>query len=190
MSLSEVQQLGRAKNAISAYLDRRLSVPKIYMDADWDGGKVDVLAIDRAGVGDVYMVTLLPDPFEVNSNSMVNGFRAVMDIPFESQVKGLLGRRSQFRYVARLANGISKRNLSELVSVLSEFTDGFAEDGIGRVGVLFVDTSGGNFEVYEVVKAERFRSTKEILELTDNFVISHTADMEYRDPIYDQEVSA
>jgi hypothetical protein len=190
MNLSEVQQLGRAKNAISAYLDRRLSVPKIYMDADWDGGKVDVLAIDRAGVGDAYIVTLLAGLFEVNSDSTVNALCTLMDTSLESQFTDLLGRRSQFRYVAQLAHGISKRNLPELVSVLSEFTDGFAEDGIGRVGVLFIDTSGGNFEVYEVVKAERFRSTKEILELTDKFVISHTADMEYRDPIYDQEVSA
>jgi hypothetical protein len=54
MTINEEQQLGRTKNAILAFLERRISIPKIYIDAIWDGHQVDVLAIDRDGVGDVH----------------------------------------------------------------------------------------------------------------------------------------
>ncbi len=67
--------------------------------------------------------------------------------------------------------------------------DTFAESGIGRVGLLALDISAGEPEVHQIVKAERFRSTKEILDLTDKFVVTHTADMEFRDPVYEQEAT-
>jgi hypothetical protein len=189
MNLSEVQQLGRAKNAISGYFDRRLSVPKIYMDAEWDGERVDVLAIDRAGVGDAYITTLLPGLFPVGSE-FDNVWEKGRDSLFQSTTASLLTRRAQFRYVAQLATSLNQKNRLDLRRAYEDSTEGFAEDGIGRVGVLLIDSSANDFEVYELVKAERFRSTKEILALTDAFVQTHTPDMEYRDPVYDQEVSA
>ena len=56
--MTEQLQLGRAKNAILAYLEKTLYVPKIYIDASWDGHTVGLLAIDRDGAGDVHVVTL------------------------------------------------------------------------------------------------------------------------------------
>jgi len=58
MIANEQQQIGRAKNAIMFFLERNLIVPKIYVDADWGGHHVDILAIDRDGVGDVHAVLL------------------------------------------------------------------------------------------------------------------------------------
>src|ERR1035441_8325075 len=63
MTTNEQRQLGRAKNAILAFLERRISVPKIYIDADWDGQHIDVLAIDRDGVGDVHAVLVFARPY-------------------------------------------------------------------------------------------------------------------------------
>ena len=45
MTINEERQLGRAKNAALSFLEQRLSVPKIYIDAEWAGAHVDVLAV-------------------------------------------------------------------------------------------------------------------------------------------------
>jgi len=58
MTASEGIQMGRAKNAVLEFLENRLIVPKIYLDADWGGQNVEVLAIERDGVGDVHAVLL------------------------------------------------------------------------------------------------------------------------------------
>ena len=58
MPVSEHLQLGRAKNAILGYFERRLSLPRVYLDVSWKGQHVDVLAINRDGVGDVHVVEL------------------------------------------------------------------------------------------------------------------------------------
>ena len=57
-----VRQLGRAKNAVLGFLEKNLYVPKIFLDATWDGHKVDLLGIDRDGAGDVYAVLFVPSP--------------------------------------------------------------------------------------------------------------------------------
>src|SRR5438067_6229073 len=51
----------RAEDPVARCLIRRLMVPRIYFEADWPaiaGGRVDVLAIDRDGVGDVHLVEI------------------------------------------------------------------------------------------------------------------------------------
>jgi len=73
MTTNEQRQLGRAKNTILAFFERRLSVPKIYIDADWNNHPIDVLAIDRDGVGDVHAVLILP----INPNSDAQGNRII-----------------------------------------------------------------------------------------------------------------
>ena len=65
MAMNEERQLGRAKNAVLSFLERGLSVPKIYIDTTWAGRHVDVLAIGRDGVGDVHAVLLFPNTYTV-----------------------------------------------------------------------------------------------------------------------------
>lgn len=183
-NLTEPQSIGRAKNAIGNFFDRKLAVPKIFFDASWDGTVEDVLAIDRAGAGDVHLATLTEDVFLTSPD----GF----DFTFSSELKALLvgmfSRRSQYRHVALRTRTFSAADRRQMVQGW-EMMSTFADDGIGRIGLLALDISAGEPEVHQIIKAERFRSTKEILALTDAFVQSHTADMEYRDPVYEQEAT-
>ena len=59
MELQSEHYRGRAKNAVQDYLVHKLLYPKVYLDTDLDGWKLDVLAIDRVGVGDVHGVRLV-----------------------------------------------------------------------------------------------------------------------------------
>jgi hypothetical protein len=56
-----------------------------------------------------------------------------------------------------------------------------AEDGVGRIGILFVDLQEDQAAVNPVLKPERFRSSKEIVELADKYVAEHTVNWEIRD---------
>lgn len=178
-SLSERQQLGRAKNAVSTYLARRLVVPKIFLDAEWSQQPVDLLAIDRAGVGDVHAVCLISrEPIfsdkEAESARTISKAHEALE-----QIRSL---SCQYKYVAIVSNFTYQLQMG----VAAQFKqDTFAEDGVGRVGILYVDVSRDNLIVDEIVKAERFRSSKQILDLTDKYVATHTADMEYREPADD-----
>jgi hypothetical protein len=58
-----------------------------------------------------------------------------------------------------------------------------AADGVGRLGLLYVDVTEEDAEVKVLLKAERFRSSKEIVELSDRFVAEHTANWEYREEL-------
>jgi hypothetical protein len=183
-NLTEEQDLGRAKNAVGGYFDRKLSIPKIFFNADWDGDAVDVLAIDRTGIGDVHLIELSPDVFQASPDA----FDFVFSRELEALVKKMLLRRAQYRHIAVRTRSISAADRNQMVRGW-DVMDTFAESGIGRVGLLALDISAGEPEVHQIVKAERFRSTKEILDLTDKFVVTHTADMEFRDPVYEQEAT-
>src|SRR5580698_8154521 len=122
------QELGRAKNTLQDYMIRKLVVPKVYFDAEWDGKLVDVLAIDRAGVGDVHAVRMFAADYEKEKYiSTLRGY-----------VKEFRSHRSHYRYVAVVNDsaGMPKIHPEE-----STFRDSFAEDGVGRVGILYVDLS-------------------------------------------------
>jgi len=46
-----------------------------------------------------------------------------------------------------------------------------------------VDVTEENPEVRVLLKAERFRSSKELVELSDRFVAEHTANWEFREEL-------
>jgi hypothetical protein len=167
------QELGRAKNAIQEYLIRKLVVPKVFLDADWNGTQVDVLAIDRAGVGDVHAVRMVPPQGRfIEDGAVVLIARQVLEA-----VKELKSLPSQYRHVAVLSGDPDNHRFCPSDPILQE---SFAEDGVGRVGVLYVDlTLEPPVEVK--LKPERFRSSKEIVELADRYVAEHTANWEVRE---------
>lgn len=183
-NLTEEQNFGRAKNALGSYFDRKLSIPKIFFNAAWDGDTVDVLAINRTGIGDVHLTELSSEVFQASPDA----FDFVFSGELEASVKKMLSRRSQYRHIAIRTRSISAADRNRMISGW-DMMDTFAEDGMGRIGLLALDVSAGEPEVHQIVKAERFRSTKVILDLTDNFVMTHTADIEYRDPVYEQETT-
>src|ERR1700687_1182099 len=57
-TLSPEQQEARAKNAVADFLFRQLIVPKVFFDAPWPNrsSRVDVLAVDRSGTGEIHVV--------------------------------------------------------------------------------------------------------------------------------------
>jgi hypothetical protein len=54
---------------------------------------------------------------------------------------------------------------------------------VGRIGILYVDVTEENAEVKVLLKAERFRNSKELVEMADQFIASHTANWEYREEL-------
>ncbi len=172
------QELGRAKNAIQDYLIRKLLVPKIYLDAKWCDEHVDVLAIDRAGVGDVHVVRILPQapeltPHPANETILVSGNQIVNEALTDMSV--LPGH---YRYLAALVPGSRSKDY-HLASTLLQKT--LATDGVGRIGILFVDLAGSEFGVNSVVKPERYRSTPQMVEIADKYVATNQANWEVRD---------
>jgi len=172
-SIQMVHGLGRAKNAVQDYLIHKLLYPKIYLDAEFNGKKVDVLAIDREGTGDVHAVYVVYQGTDVE-NALETMVANIVTPPTPAKIL------PHFMYSAVVNNGpgASKYVPSEQIIQKS-----FAEDGVGRVGILYVDLCEDDpkFEVRVILKAERFRSSKEIVELADRFVAENPANWELRE---------
>jgi hypothetical protein len=171
ISIPMVHGLGRAKNAVQDYLTHKLLYPKVYLDAEFNGKKVDVLAIDREGTGDVHAVYIVYQGTDVEN--ALETVAANVGIPPTIIVP-------HFIYAAVVNNGpgASKYVPSEQIIHKS-----FAEDGVGRMGILYVDLCEDDpkFQVRVILKAERFRSSKEIVELADRYVAEHPANWEVRE---------
>jgi len=179
--LQTEQDLGRAKNALQNYLIKKLLIPKVYLDADWDGRPVPVLAIDRAGSGDVHTVQL----YTLDQDSGIGAEFLLVANPslrpaasLASRVEELKTVPSHFRYVAVVGDGPLDHRVHIADYGLRQW---LAEDGVGRIGVLYVDLSDDEPSVEVVLKAERFRSSKEIAELADRFVAEHTPNWQIPD---------
>jgi hypothetical protein len=174
MATNEERQLGRAKNALLPFLERRLSVPKMYIDAVWDGHKVDVLAVDRDGVGDVYAVLLFPLRYFPNGTpNIVEEAHAIEDV-----IERFGSIPANFKYGA--AVDIDSHHNAATLGVSDSLTERtFSPDGIGRIGFLTVGANQGDEHQVKVrIKAERFRA--KIAKLADEYIQQHEADWEIR----------
>jgi hypothetical protein len=182
MTTNEQRQLGRAKNAILAFLERRISVPKIYIDAVWDGHPVDVLAIDRDGVGDVHAVLLLPThhSYDPQTEMLKLSTESVLEITsgMERLIQQLQEIPAQYKYVA--AVDVSGRKGSPLPGLPHPIVDkSFAPDGIGRIGFMTIEfRADGEAEASTLFKPERFRA--KIAKLADDYVQQHEPDWQVR----------
>jgi hypothetical protein len=170
--------VGRAKNALLSFFEQRLSVPKIYLDADWQGEKVDVLAIDRAGVGDVSVAIVL----ETKGTSPYSEFLE----PYRSDMRQkLLALPAHFKYLVTItqdSSALEKTRFGQgLLESLSKIPSMFAEDGVGRIGVISVDFRSERPSISVPISAERFRSNQNIYDLAEAFAASHAADFEVRE---------
>ncbi len=169
-SLTEEQKIGRAKNALLSFFEQRLSVPKIYLDADWEEERVDVLAIDRAGAGDVSIALIYRDP-----GHTIDQFKKLYSLPahFKYWVVNVGGSRS-------MISDQSEDDVKMLESRLSKDPGFFAPDGVGRIGYIIVDFRPERPNISVPIPAERFRSNQHIYDLADTFATSHIADFEVR----------
>ena len=177
------KQVGRAMNALQDYLISRLLVPKIYLDVLWNGAPVSVLAIDRAGVGDVHAVWIiyLSPGLDTSLASMALNARlpgTIEEMKLLPAMEEAKSRPTHFRYVAIVSDNPSVHRFELSDEVIQK---SLADDGVGRVGILHVDLSGLDTSVRLVLKPERFRSSKEVIEMADKYVAEHTPNWEIRE---------
>ncbi len=172
MTTNEQLQLGRAKNAALAFLERKISVPKIYIDALWDGQKIDVLAIDRDGVGDVHAVLLFSRKYTSDGRLDLAEQQNTVD----ALVERFSSIPANYKYIA--AVDIEDGHFIALFqTAITEKL--FSPDGIGRIGLLHINAAVEEEpEIQLKLRPERFRA--KIAKLADEYVERHTADWEIR----------
>jgi hypothetical protein len=175
---NEETQLGRAKNAVLTFLENRLIVPKIYLDADWGGHRVDALAIERDGGGDVHAVLLFARKYSSDGRldlaEQERTVTALMDrfqsIPANYKYIGAVDPK----YIETPENGrwIAMFLIDSPERLISP-------DGIGRFGLLHINAAiEDEPEVQLRLKPERFRA--KIAKLADEYIQQHEADWEIR----------
>ena len=171
---NEQIMIGRAKNALLSFFEQRLSVPKIYLDADWEGAKVDVLAIDRAGVGDVSVALIadLGEPSSLSSPLSNKVIQLLHSIPAHYKYLVVVSKDGSGVLDTELARG-----LAQLANVMVQL---YAEDGVGRIGIISVNFQSKGSIISVPLSAERFRSNQRIFKLADAFSSQHAADFEVR----------
>jgi hypothetical protein len=174
MSATEERLLGRGKNALLSFFEKKLYIPKIYLNAEWLGHHVDLLAVDRDGSGDVHAVLI----FAARSLPGRESFLTDLTADIEKLLDLFEGIETQYKYIATIAEIREGDGL--IPGFPSELTDrAFAPDGIGRVGFLAVDfTNGADPQTRLLLKPERFRA--KVAKLADDYVAKHTPDWEIR----------
>jgi hypothetical protein len=174
MTTNEERQLGRAKNALLPFLERRLSVPKMYIDAVWGGHKVDVLAIDRDGVGDVHTVLLFARKYspEGELNPVIVN-RSIKD-----KIDQFAAISANYKYIAVVDHDPYLNRIPlDVADSLRE--ESFSQDGIGRIGFITIKAQVDEEPKVNVeIKPERFRA--KIAKIADDYIQHHEADWEIR----------
>jgi hypothetical protein len=154
--LSEEQQRARVKNAVARFLFGVLIVPKIFFDAHWPSkkSKIDVLAVDRAGAGEIHIVEV-----KVGTGDFSAARSEIGSLP------------AHFKYLA----------LFENASYIPTDDGLYALDGMGRIGVIQVRESGASDLSAEfLIRPERFRLNPAYFRQIDKFTTKRSADMEIR----------
>jgi hypothetical protein len=152
----------RAQDPVAQCLIRRLVVPRVFFDAEWPGktdGRVDVLVIDRDGVGDVHLVQVRRQAAD-----------ALALLP------SLLRAEAPFRWIAFLKGTQDEQAALALASheVL------YPPETAGRIGVIeIVEMAGGDLGANVRIKAERFPVA--VHEMATAFSGSHKANIQFGD---------
>ena len=136
----------RCLEPVGRALIRALIVPKIYFERTWppEGGRsaqMGVVAIDRAGTGDVHVVEIRRSL----ADALADGVSAVRDVP------------AQYRWVAYQGEGLMSPDARAELAMLSE-KPLLPESGMGRIGVIeVVRMAPGDLSARIRLKAERFQ---------------------------------
>jgi hypothetical protein len=160
----------RCWEPVAHCLMRALMLPKVYFGRVWPPPKdtrtarVDVVAVDRDGTGDVHVV-------EVKRSLRValsDGVKAIRDVP------------AQYRWVAYQGEGLLPPDDEAELAMLSE-EPLLPETGMGRIGVIeVVRMSGGDLGANIRLKAERFQPG-DIDALVQEFQRREKPDIEFKE---------
>jgi hypothetical protein len=159
------QRKGRAMNAVAELLQRKLSVPNIYLEPPHALISADVLAVDHGGAGDLHAVEIKLErdlnPFEgqrrkPSSPEEINKLHQDFYTKFSEKLLGfhrqLMSMPTHYRYLA-----IPAESFDLTLGELAHFGL-FPEDGIGRLGVITIREKGEESPFAEItVNPERFR---------------------------------
>jgi hypothetical protein len=155
------QRRGRAVNAVADVLRKKLLVPNIYLEPHSHPLAVDVLAVDRAGSGDLHAVQVkLENDFKMEPGKKPANPKAINERNREwwahfrkkmGEIRGrLMSLPAHYRYLA-----IEKDSWD---SVMGELGDLYSPDGIGRIGIIAINDHGEDPPSAEIViTPERFR---------------------------------
>lgn len=156
IELSDAQLAASGRDAVASWLARRLIVPKVFFNAPWPSKRtqVDVLAVDRAGAGDIWVAEIT-----IGVAAAREAISQLMQLP------------AHYKYVAIAKPGPYQPEPQTL----------YSPSGMGRVGILLVEENPDNrIVVLESVPAERFRVEPAAIKQIDRFTASHHADIELR----------
>ncbi len=160
---------GRGKNAVAQFLSRKLIVPKIFFEAQWPnrGQRVDVLAVDRSGAGDVHVVEV--KMVMINKHRLASTLRDLTQIP------------AQYKYLAYF-DPAGAQGEPLFVSGSERDKCLYAHDGLGRVGTIrLYQGEPGEALIAEIeVEPERFRVPANLYPEIDRYLDKHTPDIAIR----------
>ncbi len=172
--MTDQQQLARGKNVMLSLLEKRLSVPRIYFDVNWQGEDVDLLAIDRDGSGDVHAVMAYVRPLlDGQLPDTIADKKSITE-----KIEQLSKVRTQYKYALGVGTTTDWRAFGDHPA--PELIDeSFSPDGLGRVGVAFAGPDQTGMMIVNLsIFPERFRAF--VSQAADDFVKTHSADWEVR----------
>jgi hypothetical protein len=185
-SLDSRKRPGRAINAVADLLRRKLAVPHIFLKPTAKLLHPDVLAVDRAGSGDLHAVEI-----ELEASPEVSVARnpgpADIDILHKDwYLVHVTGMVKQFRdqLMATPANyrylAIREENCALFIGALAGLGL-YAPDGIGRLGVMAIRERGEDLPEADIVVApERFRIESQKMVAIEKFLAKAKPGMEVR----------
>jgi hypothetical protein len=160
--LTPRQREGRAANAIAELLAKTLSVPNIYLEPHSERAGTDVLAVDRAGSGDLHGVQIkLFDQIEgfrsknplttADLNRLNDNWLKAFAKDVSTVQKRLISLPVHYKYLA-----VPETALDLVMGEIGPRL--YSPDGIGRIGIIAV-TDAGDLppKARLVIAPERFR---------------------------------
>jgi len=150
------QQRGRAVNVVAEVLRKKLLVPNIYLEPRSPSLAVDVLAVDRAGAGDLHAVRIKLEAEIVRKHASAaldsrRWMRLDAKMMMKTMNQQLMRMAAHYRYLA--IPGDIWDALKEGPEVSS-----YSSDGIGRIGIISITDQGeGPPSAEIVITPERFR---------------------------------
>lgn len=166
---------GRIVNAVADLMRRLLTVPEIYLDPRIAGLPfVDVLAVDKAGSGDLHAARILVADSPLPLSHRTRALHIIRDL---SKIKG---DPFHFNYLVVPALQLDEESNLRFVPPANLFD----KTGIGRVGIIALHSdsrpAGAAPAVTLAIKPERFRMREDRLSRVEKFLAKTKPDMEVR----------